>query len=914
METLTHADIDPGQAVRHDGLGDGVVVGHGASGFVRVFFRDAGERQVPVDRLHRALSWEEEVVGGMAPATPERLERLWLAVEAETLPLLEGASQLSSAEIDLLPHQVVLVHQVAQARPRRFLVADEVGLGKTIETALVLRELASRGEMTRALIVVPAGLVENWRRELGEVFHLDFEVFGAEGDVTDRRSNAFARHDRLIASVDTLKRPARIKRLKDAPPWDLVVFDEAHHLSAYQEGRRVRKTANYKLAEVLRDHCRDLLLLSATPHQGDHFRFWMLVQLLRPDLFRDEQDMLAQRHRLSSVVVRRTKADACTPDGSPLFARRAVHTAAFRLSSDEETFYLALQDYLRDGYDLAAKEGGKARALGFVMTVFQKIAASSFAAVRQTLERRVLALTLREALACDQALDIDGRERALSEARVLVKRMNGWADNPIGDAQAHAAVAEAQLVLLKEHAETGPLDDESSATASEAVALSAAVALPEERRRIAFLLDLFPAGLETKTQALLDALGQLWARTPGEKVVIFATYLATVDLVAEAIEAAFPGKGVDVLRGGDHGAKTAAQRRFRRPDGPQVLVCTAAGREGINLQFARVLFNYDLPWNPMDLEQRIGRIHRYGQEHTAQVYNLVAGNTIEGRIYLLLQEKLERIAGTLGKTDASGAVAEDFQAQVLGQLGERLDYNRLYTEALSDPTLQRTAEELEVALANATGARDAVSQLFQDLDRFDLSDYAEVQDDGHAMARLLTFVGRGAAHDGRQLRQRSETAWTLDGPDAALLLTTDRETAQAEAGVSLLGLDLPIVARWVDELRELPPPARALRGRVPTGRRGILTAWHVSAKQADGARERVLWIALQEDGSRCADLESVELADVAPTADSGLSTDVLQRLVREDARDLLHRQLAHEGLLNEGGTYSARLLASLDLS
>src|SRR5690606_28031680 len=211
-----------------------------------------------------------------------------------------------SAKIDLLPHQVVLTHRIATASPRRYLIADEVGLGKTIETALLLRELVSRGEMSRALMVVPAGLVNNWHRELNEVFNLNFEVFGSQGDVFDRKSNAFAKHDRLIASVDTLKIRSRVKRLKEAPPWDLVVFDEAHHLTAYRSGGKIKKTENYKLAEVLKDHCRDLLLLSAAPHQGDHYRFFMLVQLLDPTLFSNLDDMLDNRHRLNTVVYRRT--------------------------------------------------------------------------------------------------------------------------------------------------------------------------------------------------------------------------------------------------------------------------------------------------------------------------------------------------------------------------------------------------------------------------------------------------------------------------------------------------------------------------------------------------------------------------------------------------------------------------------
>jgi superfamily II DNA or RNA helicase len=175
---------------------------------------------------------------------------------------------------------------------------------------------------------------------------LNFEVFGSEGDVTDRKSNAFAKHDRLIASIDTLKRPARIQRLKEAPAWDLVVFDEAHHLTAYRSGRRIRKTENFKLAEALKHHARDLILLSATPHQGDHFRFWMVIQLLNPTLFNSPEEMVRERHRLNSVVFRRTKADSCRADGSPLFARRWVHTESFVMNDGERQFYEKLREYL----------------------------------------------------------------------------------------------------------------------------------------------------------------------------------------------------------------------------------------------------------------------------------------------------------------------------------------------------------------------------------------------------------------------------------------------------------------------------------------------------------------------------------------------------------------------------------------
>jgi len=257
--------FSPGERITHHEYGQGVVLDAARDGYLRAFF-GVGERRVPVGSIRRELSRTERILRAVDGGT-DRARKAWLSYEAHALPVMESASALTSAKIDLLPHQVVLTHRIATASPRRYLIADELGLGKTIETALILRELASRGELKRALMVVPAGLVNNWHRELNEVFNLDFEVFGSEGDITDRKTNAFAKHDRLIASIDTLKRPARIKRLLDAPRWDLVVFDEAHHLTAYRTGGKVRKTENYKLAEALKDHSRDLLLLSATPHR-----------------------------------------------------------------------------------------------------------------------------------------------------------------------------------------------------------------------------------------------------------------------------------------------------------------------------------------------------------------------------------------------------------------------------------------------------------------------------------------------------------------------------------------------------------------------------------------------------------------------------------------------------------------------
>lgn len=911
----------PGQRVSHADHGEGVVVAPERNGYVRAFFA-GGERVVALDALRPFQSRSDRVVSAVA-AGDARSREAWLCYEAHALPLMESAAALTAAPIDLLPHQIVLTHRIATASPRRYLVADEVGLGKTIEAALLLRELASRGELNRALMVVPAGLVNNWHHEMNEVFRLDFEVFGSEGDVTDRKSNAFAKHDRLIASIDTLKRPARVKRLLDAPPWDLVVFDEAHHLTAFRNGTKVTRTENYKLAEALKAHARDLILLSATPHQGDHFRFWMLVQLLNPALFKSPEDMIDNRHRLNAVVFRRTKADACRPDGSPLFARRWVHTESFTMIEDERTFYSALREYLEDGFALAQRQGNQGRALGFVMTIFQKIAASSFAAVRRTLRRRMLMLTLHEAIIKDQELDIDGRQRLLAEARELIHDEYSIGRNPVGSGQVDAVLADLRVKLLKrlneeelELASDGAAGELASGGAEDAAAMAVSLALPEERLRIRELLRVFPERQETKVEKLLRGLGALWEQDPGEKIVIFATYLGTVELIQREIEKAHPGKGVVVLRGGDHGAKLAAERKFRKADGPRVLVCTAAGREGINLQFARVLFNFDLPWNPMDMEQRIGRIHRYGQKHTAQVYNLVLSDTIEGRIYLLLDEKLQEIAKTLGKVDENGNITEDLRGQVLGQLSERLTYDRLYREALSDPELRRTKEELSAALSNASEARQVVFELFQDLEGFSLEEYKPFANVKPGLERILEFLRASLAAEGKRLSARDGGVHVVEGPNGVeCRFTLDRDMAREREDLELLGLDHPLVQAALEKWHGLPAESIGVRVAGPDGP-GVLTWWLVETRGAAGEhRACVLPIGITEDGRREPRLERAGASVFSRSArpDSTPATGAGVTLLREKIEPMLERELQHRKFVPDGGSYAAKLIGWVEV-
>ena len=908
--------IKPGDRVKHASFGQGVVISL-ADDYARIFFPE-GERQVPLQAVKPVLGRNETVVS-QAQSGQDRAIKAWLCWQAHELPLLESASSLTSAKIDLLPHQVVLTHHIATSMPRRFLIADEVGLGKTIETALILRELASRGELNRALMVVPAGLVNNWHRELNEVFNLNFEIFGREGDVSDRRTNAFAKHNLLIASIDTLKRPERIKKLLAAPLWDVVVFDEAHHLTAYKQGKKVRKTLNYKLGEVLRDHCRDLILLSATPHQGDHFRFWKLIQLLDPILYEDEIDMLDHRHRLNQVVIRRTKADACRSDGSNLFARRWVHTEAFVMSNEERLFYQALNNYLRDGFALAKKVGGKGRALGFIMTIFQKIAASSFAAVNRTLRRRLLALTIHEGLMHDLNLDIDARDLAFSEAKEIIRTDFGLGYERIHDIEIDHILNDAKRKVLKKLDEealeiaSDNYSDEANLANAEDMAMNViAIALPEERMRIKELLQVFPVTQETKVDKLLGALKVLWEQNKAERIVIFATYLGTVEMLGEKIDLAFPEQGVVVLKGGDHGSKAAAEKRFKQANGPRVMICTAAGREGINLQHARILFNFDLPWNPMDVEQRIGRIHRYGQNDTAQVYNLVLGDTIEGKIYLLLDDKLKEIALTLGKVDEQGNVAEDLRSQILGQLSERIKYQDLYSQALQDPELVRTRFELNAAMNNASQARTVVSELFQDLDRFSLDDYTPLSKIEESLTLLINFIEKACLCDGFKFNKLNTVHYELlDAKNNVLgKFTTDRDEANNSEELQLIGLDYPFVENLLMRYRQLPPEEIGLVVKS-SDNRGILSIWEVETHNDKGHDvHSILKFAVDTDGNRLPILEK-QTATIFQNLPGESSNSQLELLPKIE--NIMERELKYRGIIKDDQPYSAGLIGWVEI-
>ncbi len=916
----TQAEWSIGQKVRHPDFGEGVLTEAPNGEYVEVFFQNVGQKTVPLASLLKRESIYKQALSGVT-STSDKIKEFFLASELVELPLVDNAASLTSAKVDLLPHQIVLVHRIANSSPRRMLVADDVGLGKTIETALLLRELASRGELNRALMIVPAGLVENWRRELNEVFNLNFEVFGSEGDVTDRKTNAFAKHNRLIASIDTLKRPKRVENILASPKWDLIVFDEAHHLTATEKsGNKVHKTDNYLLAESLREHSRDLLLLSATPHQGEHFRFLRLVGLLDPTLFSSVDDMMKNKHRLNSVIMRRTKADACDPDGNTLFARRQVVTKAFHLSETEKIFYDRLNGYLREGFSLAQRLTGSAKALGFVMSIFQKIAASSFAAVRKTLQNRYIALSIYEAVLAEDDKNLVVHDEAIRAAREMLKKRDNLSDSPITNALLDKYVIDIRLKHHKKRTAQKDaeylLEDEQIAGALEGdLSALATAALPNERKMIEELLEAFPATMESKVKELNRLLSTLWRENENEKIVIFATYLGTVEMLRTSIETVFAGKKVEIYKGGDHGAKIAAEKRFKAKDGPQVMICTAAGREGINLQYSRVLINFDLPWNPMDLEQRIGRIHRYGQKNTSQVYNFVSIDTIEGRIFLTLEEKIHEIASTLGKVDDNGQVAEDLRSQILGQLGTQLSFDQLYRDAITDPELKRTNVELKVAVENAKTAREVIFELFQDLARFDLSEYKSISNSSSDLSnRLMAAFRFGLSLFGGQISEIDQKSFRVDYPATGslqLLMTLDRELANSDTKYSLLGFDHPIMQHMAKSLERRDVAARSVAVRAKDDP-FMLAVWRVSLFGDKGSTTRkIVRLAFSKTGHRLPEKEHLDmLQSLPPIPMSEVNTNSWDSVV-EHIPSSLEKDLKYRGLLTANTSFHAELIGMM---
>ena len=616
----------------------------------------------PADRSSRVRSVRPDFA-----ADPGVVSAVAEAARLASGHLCNPAFATEVSRIDPLPHQRIAVYErMLGLSPLRFLLADDAGAGKTIMTGLYLREVLARRLVSRVLIVPPVGLVGNWERELRTLFSLRFRIVrGADA----RAGNPFAGpgSDRAIVSVDTLAGERTFGRLREAaatgaaPPYDLVVFDEAHKLAAHQQpDLSVRKTDRYRLAEALAGLPADgprwalgwsaahLLLLTATPHMGKDFPWYCLWRLLAPDVlatidaFRSFPE--EQRRRL---FVRRTKEEMVRFDGRPLYPQRRCDTLGYALSPPEQALYEATTGYIAETYNQARVLNRSAARLA--MSVFQRRQASSTFALLRSFERRIDRLDEAiELVRAGRADDLERRQRRLGDTADAFETRTADEDiDEDGGRERHEAFEERVLGGV-----VGPT----------------LAGLRSERAEVEALLTrarrLVETGEDSKFKKLRAVL-----RDPAyaqEKFIVFTEHRDTAEFLVRRLEGlGFTGQ-VALIHGGlDYRAREAQVERFRRPaddGGASYLVATDAAGEGINLQFCWLMVNYDVPWNPARLEQRMGRIHRYGQTHDPVVIvNLVAGETREGRVLGTLLDKLEAIRRQLRSDKVFDVVGRLFE-------------------------------------------------------------------------------------------------------------------------------------------------------------------------------------------------------------------------------------------------------------
>ena len=554
------------------------------------------------------------------------------------------------SQVDPLPHQIEAVYHYILQNPRpRFLLADDPGAGKTIMAGLTLKELKLRGLVERTLIVVPGHLKEQWLREMKERFNETFQIVDRGLIKSSFGRNVWEDFSQVITSMDFARQEDVLESLKEVT-WDLVIIDEAHKLSAYRYGEKTKKTKRYILGEVLSETSRFLLFLTATPHRGDPENFRLFLDLLEPGLFAS-LDLLEEsvRKKENPLFLRRLKEDLKDFSGRPLFPPRQVFTPPFYLSEPERELYNAVTKYVARHYNRALQQ--EKRNVAFAMMILQRRLASSIRAVRRSLERR------RRRLASLKLKALQYRERELNEEMLddLPEKERWEQENELLE---KLTSAESQEELEREIHELDNL--------------------------IALARDLERQNIETKLTQLKKVIEECGlAQDENLKLLIFTESRDTLDYLVEKIRSW--GFKVTFIHGGMNlYDRIKAEHEFKHK--AQIMVATEAAGEGINLQFCWLMINYDIPWNPNRLEQRMGRVHRYGQKHEVYIYNLVAMDTREGQILHRLFEKLERMREHLGS---------DRVFDVIGEVVKGRSLKDLIVEAIAE---QRTMEEILAAI------------------------------------------------------------------------------------------------------------------------------------------------------------------------------------------------------------------------
>ena len=643
--------------------------------------------------------------------------------------------------VDPLPHQITAVYESMLPRqPLRFLLADDPGSGKTIMAGLLIKELIARGDLQRCLIVCPGSLAEQWQDELYRRFHLPFEILTNDKLEAARTGNWFQETNLVIARLDKLSRNEGVQNKLQVPDcrWDLVVCDEAHKMSATVFGGEIKYTKRYRLGQLLSTLTRHFLLMTATPHNGKEADFQLFMALLDGDRFEGRFRDGVHVADVSDLMRRMVKENLLKFDGTPLFPERIAYTVPYKLSEPEAHLYKAVTEYVREEFNRAeALENDKrAGTVGFALTILQRRLASSPEAIYQSLRRR--------------------RERLESRLRELEVLQRGGQSAPVLSTAIPALDAEDV-----EDLEDAPENEVAVAEEEILDQATAARSITELKIEIETLTGLESlalavrhSGTDTKWRELASLIGEIFtvagadrgaARgiskragkvpppkpSPNQKLVIFTEHRDTLNYLASRITTLLGREEAVVIIHGGMGReeRMKAQESFKHDPVVRVLLATDAAGEGINLQRAHLMVNFDLPWNPNRLEQRFGRIHRIGQTEVCHLWNLVAEETREGDVYRKLLDKLEesrkalggQVFDVLGKLQFAGRSLRDLlieairygdQAEVRarlstvlenaldrGQLRDLLEERALAHDAMDASRVHRIREEMERAEA-----------------------------------------------------------------------------------------------------------------------------------------------------------------------------------------------------------------------
>ncbi len=656
-------DAAPGSGV--SSLGQGVVMQQrslAGSEQVLVDFPERGERHwLPYQHLRQVKGVKHQFVTACSGEASDA-ERLRLRMLAHAIKVWnENTGALSHLEIEPLPHQIHLVHHILASGNFNWLIADDVGLGKTIETGMLLHALRQRDLAKRILLITPAGLTKQWQEELYHKFKLeDFEIYGEDFLINEPRQ--WKMHDCVIGSIDRLKQAGHLERLLQAETWDLVIFDEGHRLSQRQYGQKLDSSERYDLAKSLRRQTKHMMLLTATPHQGMQDKFVSLLELLRPERRTELMELSVKPEILHDMVFRNHKADVTDAEGNFIFQGKI--TSALQVPSSEASieFDKTLQDYLRKGYSAGETQGRTGNAIGFVMTVYRKLAASSTAAIHKALCNRLQRL-------------LDGEINDVSELAPKDLRYQGEWEEQLNTYAREFFAGEIQLL-------TDLIDEAAALKAND------------------LKLKLF----------IEDVIGKIHAENPDEKILIFTEYRTTQNYLQDALVDHYGSDKVELINGSmQHADRRGAIKRFEEQG--RFLISTEAGGEGINLQSkCHIMVNYDLPWNPMRLVQRIGRLYRYGQKKKVVVFNIQQTDSLDQNIVDLMYERIDSLVTDLADIQRH-EFNEGLKDEILGELAELIDVEDVL-EAATKLGIERTRERIDEALNQARTATAKQRELF----------------------------------------------------------------------------------------------------------------------------------------------------------------------------------------------------------